>query len=88
MANTSISIGARSETGGGGMVYMKSVTDFAPAIGSAQQNNASATRATNSESSLLDPTGSSSDVSGYSPNTSTGYDPGISSGYKPSSDLD
>lgn len=30
MANTSISIGARSETGGGGMVYMKSVTDFAP----------------------------------------------------------
>ena len=88
MANTSISIGARSETGGGGMVYMKSVTDFAPAIGSAQQNNASATKATNSESSSLDPTGSSSDVSGYSPNTSTGYDPGISSGYKPSSDLD
>jgi hypothetical protein len=70
------------------MVYMKSVTDFVPAIGPVQQNNASATRAANSESSSLDPTSSSSDVSGYSPNTPTGYDPGISSGYNPSSDLD
>ena len=40
------------------MVYMKSVTDFAPAIGPVQQNNASATRAVNTESSSLDPTSS------------------------------
>lgn len=89
MANTSISLEARSGTGGNRKVSMQSMTDLATAIGSSQQNNAS-TRATPNSSSYepelnSNPTG----VTGYYPSKSSGYnpttpsDPSTSPGYNP-----
>jgi hypothetical protein len=90
MANTSISLEARSGTVDDGKVSMKSVTNLAAAIGSSQQNNASATVADNNSSYQYGQNNNSSDATGYSPNTSTGStpttssDPSISTGYNPS----
>ena len=75
MANTSISLEARSGTEGNGKVSMQSVTDLATAIGSSQQNNASAAAAPNNGNYQPELNSNPSNATGYYPSSSTGYTP-------------
>jgi hypothetical protein len=75
MANTSITLEARSGTEGNGKVSMQSMTDLATAIGSSQQNNESATAAPNNGSYQAELNSNSSNANEYYPSTSTGYTP-------------
>lgn len=94
MANTSISLEARSGTEGNGKVSMKSVTDLANAIGFSQQNDVSATAASNNSSYETEMNSNPGDVTGYYPSKSTGYtpttpsDPSTSTGYNPTTPSD